>query len=113
MKTAIYWFVVFIFVAKFMFLALLLYTNYLKKMNHPDAKKIVKYTRYETILEVIVLLSLGILLIVLFNPRVQGVVRIEGEMKTTLFLLGIVLVISVKGFWRDLLDLASVEQKTV
>jgi hypothetical protein len=113
MRSPIEWFIVFIFIAKFMYLGMLLYTSYLKHQPKPDTKKITKFTRYETILEVIVLLCLGVLLIILFNPRVSGVVRIEGEMKTTLFLLGIVLIISVRGFWRELLQFASVEQKTV
>lgn len=111
MRSSIEWFVIFIFVAKLFYLGLLIYTNYLEK-NKKNPKTVAKYRRYETIIEVIVLLSLGILLVVLFNPRNIGAVRIDGELKTTLFLLGIVLIISVKGFWRDLVDIASIEKET-
>lgn len=76
--------------------------HYLKNVKHADDATLAPYQKYETILEIIVLLCLGILLIWLFHPRNKGPVLIEGETKTMLFLLGIILIISIREFWRTI-----------
>jgi len=103
MKSALQYFIYFIFFIKIVFLGLIFYVHYLKKLKKKGDKQwLAKMERWVNGLEIIILLCLGILLILLFNPRVGTVVRVEGELKDSLFLLGIVQIISVREFWRGI-----------
>jgi len=103
MKSGLQYFIYFIFFVKIVFLGLIFYVHYLKNLKKKaDKQWLLKMERWENGLEMIILLSLGILLILLFNPRAGTVIRIEGELKDSLFLLGIVQIISVREFWRGI-----------
>lgn len=103
MKTGLQYFIYFIFFIKIVFLGVIFYIHYLKSLKNKVNKQwLTKMERWENGLEMIILFCLGILLILLFNPRVGTVVRIEGELKDSLFLLGIVQIISVREFWRGI-----------
>jgi hypothetical protein len=92
----LYIFIWFTFLVKILYLVVVIYNIYLKKTNSKNEKLIKKLDKYEKILEFTVFLCLGILLISLFAPNKPFVV-IKGETQKLLFLLGFVLILTLKN----------------
>jgi len=95
-------FVLLIIFLKFIYSCIYFYVLYLNTLHKGDVYKIDKYSRYESIIELIVLLCLAILIIILFDPRDKGPVVISYHMKHVLFLLAIVLLFTIEDFRKKL-----------
>lgn len=102
-EDAINYFVYFIVVVKLAYTAIWLYNHYERLAGKKDAETMKRYERYESALDLIVLLSLGILLMMMFNPYQAPVVKVHGHLKTSLYVLGFILIFSVHTFWKDVL----------
>lgn len=102
-EETINFFVYFIVVIKLAYTAIWVYNHYTRLAGNEDAETIKRYERYESALDLIVLLSLGILLMMMFNPYQAPVVKVHGHLKTNLYLLGFILIFSVHTFWKDVL----------
>lgn len=91
-------FIFFIFSIKIIYLFLVLYVIYLKRTKSKNTQLITKLEKYEKITEFLVITCLGILLMVLFVPNKPQVV-IKGETQDLLFLLGFVLLVTLKNYY--------------
>lgn len=97
------YFVYFIVVVKLGYTAMWLYNHYLRFKGKTDEETMKQYERYENILDLIVLVSLGLLLMMMFNPYQSPVVKVHGHLKTSLYVLGFILIFSVHSFWKDVI----------
>ena len=96
-------FVYFIIAVKLLYSCIFFYNLYLKNIKHTtNQAELKKFADYESIIELIVIFCLGLLLIILFNPHTTGHISIDHHMKTNLYLLGFVLLFTVKDFWDKL-----------
>lgn len=102
-EDAINYFVYFVVVVKLAYTAMWIYNHYERLAGKRDEATMKRYERYENALDLLVLLSLGILLMMMFNPYQPPVVKVHGHLKTSLYLLGFVLIFSLHTFWRDVL----------
>jgi hypothetical protein len=101
-------FVYFIIGVKFIYSCIFFYNIYLKNFKKDkNTREIELFSRYESYIELLVIFCLGLLLILLFNPHTHGNVVIDHEMKVNLYLLGFVLLFSVKDFWDKLFTAVS------
>lgn len=111
MKDFINIFVYFIIGVKLVYSCLFFYKIYLQRIKVvKDYKKINEFSHYESISELVVIFCLGILLILLFNPYQKEYIHLTSRMKTNLYLLGFVLLFTVRDFW-DKLSIAVVNTK--
>lgn len=94
-------FILFIFSIKIIYLFLVLYVIYLKRTKSKNTQLITKMENYEKITEFLVIMCLGILLMVLFVPNKPQVI-IKGETQRLLFLLGFVLLVTLKNYYIHL-----------
>ncbi len=102
-EDTINYFVYFVVVVKLAYTAIWVYNHYERLAGKKDEATMKRYERYENALDLIVLLSLGILLMMMFNPYQPPVVKVHGHLKTSLYLLGFILIFSLHTFWRDVL----------
>lgn len=102
-ENTINYFVYFIVVIKLAYTAMWLYNHYIRFAGKANEEKIKQFERYESILDLIVLVSLGLLLMMMFNPYQAPVVKVHGHLKTSLYVLGFILIFSVHTFWKDVI----------
>ncbi len=102
-EDTINYFVYFVVAVKLAYTAMWMYNHYERLAGQKDEATMKRYERYENALDLLVLLSLGILLMMMFNPYQPPVVKVHGHLKTSLYLLGFVLIFSLHTFWREVL----------
>lgn len=89
------YYITIIFIVKIMFIALAIYSLYLKAKKSKDTKKIQTVQFWKERMEFIFITLMSILLIYLFNPRsAMKPIMIDGETKLLLYLFGFVLLLT-------------------
>lgn len=89
-------FVTIIICTKVIFLTIALYDQYIKRTQPHNKKLIDKLNFYKERMEFLFIMMMSILLVHLFNPRVDNLHLISNELKFLLFMYGIVLILSAK-----------------
>ncbi len=87
-------YVTLIFIVKLVFIALAVYSLYIKAKKPQDKKLLTTIQFWKERMEFIFITLMSIFLIYLFNPRANNINLISGEVKLLLYLFGFVLLLT-------------------